>query len=411
MNASATVLSAGGPRHRRADADRLSFLAWVPVALFAHMAGAAALTWLWTTDPDQASGAGFGGIAVDLVFDGGSGQEESSGQANGAPVAEPVATTVSPPEADPETASTEDPVVAPVAPVPLAERVPEPTDVPPPAVAPQAEPVDVPVAAPAPNEDVRLEPMESAEPEVLEAPPPSEPPIEETVATLPEPAALPETAAAPAAGVPLGEAAPVVEAEPPETAAADAASDVTEPVATIPWAPPPVRRPAVPASFAPRPATAPPAPRVATVTQPAPAPVQEAAAPAPSGPQAASLPDDPAGLPGEAPAGIAAPGTTGVGADSTGDDYRRSLQAWFERHKTYPPVARSRGIQGQAVIQITIAADGSITASQLTGSSGSSLLDDAVRRMVQAASPVPPIPAALGSGPLTMSLPVVFALR
>lgn len=166
---------------------------------------------------------------------------------------------------------------------------------------------------------------------------------------------------------------------------------------------------------------APPAPR----RTPAPAPTP---GPAPTAPRAVdSGPPDPstrttepgAGSPAPAPsAGAAMPGGGGGGGATSQpgsgpglNAYLGELAAWLERHKRFPRVAQRRSIEGTAVLHFVVAADGQVLDSTILRSAGHALLDDAVIDMVRRASPLPPRPAGLGTGPMALSVPIAFRLQ
>ena len=108
--------------------------------------------------------------------------------------------------------------------------------------------------------------------------------------------------------------------------------------------------------------------------------------------------------------GVGAGDTLGVGP-GVAESYIAVLQAWLARHKRYPAAARRGGVEGTAILSFAIAADGTVTAYALVRSSGSGLLDRAVASLIQSASPVPPIPPALGVDRLEVSVPVSYRLQ
>ena len=108
--------------------------------------------------------------------------------------------------------------------------------------------------------------------------------------------------------------------------------------------------------------------------------------------------------------GVGEGDTLGVGP-GVAESYIAVLQAWLARHKRYPAAARRGGVEGTAILSFAIAADGTVTAYALVRSSGSGLLDRAVASLIQSASPVPPIPPALGVDRLEVSVPVSYRLQ
>ena len=124
-----------------------------------------------------------------------------------------------------------------------------------------------------------------------------------------------------------------------------------------------------------------------------------------------------AGSPATAPnAGGAVSGGGGGTATQPGSGpglnaYLGELAAWLGQHKRYPRSAQRRSIEGTAVLHFVVAADGRVLDSTILRSAGHALLDEAVMDMVRRASPLPPRPAGLGTGPLALSVPIAFRLQ
>ena len=91
--------------------------------------------------------------------------------------------------------------------------------------------------------------------------------------------------------------------------------------------------------------------------------------------------------------------------------YYSTLAAWLARHKRYPEPARRRQEQGTVRVTFTIDRQGRLLSHRIAASSGHPLLDQEVKALVQRASPMPPIPAALGKSSLTITVPISFTLR
>jgi protein TonB len=77
--------------------------------------------------------------------------------------------------------------------------------------------------------------------------------------------------------------------------------------------------------------------------------------------------------------------------------YAAYMDAWrakVERigNLNYPEEAKRRGLQGSLVLDVTIRADGSVSAIAVRRSSGYKLLDDAALRIVELAAPFAPFP-------------------
>ncbi|BCU08017.1 TonB family protein [Allochromatium tepidum] len=91
--------------------------------------------------------------------------------------------------------------------------------------------------------------------------------------------------------------------------------------------------------------------------------------------------------------------------------YHATLAAWLARHKRYPEPARRRQEQGVVRVTFSIDRQGRLLSHRIESSSGYPVLDQEVKAMLQRASPMPPIPASLGLGTLTITVPISFSLR
>jgi protein TonB len=101
----------------------------------------------------------------------------------------------------------------------------------------------------------------------------------------------------------------------------------------------------------------------------------------------------------------------GSGSGSLLQGYLRQIRSLLEHQKTYPVMAQRLNIQGVAVLQFTIAADGRLMATSLCKSSGNDILDKAARETVRKVGRFPPLPAALGRQQLTVEIPLAYRLR
>ncbi|MGQ0545862.1 MAG: energy transducer TonB [Betaproteobacteria bacterium] len=151
----------------------------------------------------------------------------------------------------------------------------------------------------------------------------------------------------------------------------------------------------------PRPA---PAPRVVAperavgAAPPLPAPTPAPApAPSPVPPVAAAKPQPAPAAPDPTPSLIA--------------QYRAALLAEAGRHKRYPPVALDNGWEGEVVVRMAIAADGSLAALEVRSSSGHAALDRQALEMFRKARASVSLPGALHGKPFSMELRAVFNLR
>lgn len=109
-------------------------------------------------------------------------------------------------------------------------------------------------------------------------------------------------------------------------------------------------------------------------------------------------------------------GGTGRGPGSGGGSagaghYYGQLASWLNRHKRYPARARHQSEQGTVKIQFTIDRNGRLLSHRIVSSSGHGLLDQEAEAMLERASPMPAIPAALNRSRLTVTLPIHFSLR
>jgi periplasmic protein TonB len=203
----------------------------------------------------------------------------------------------------------------------------------------------------------------------------------------------------------LIETAAVAPAAPPLSGPFAEAPAVVEPQASpLPIAKPqPVQEPSVVPKPAPR-------PRVAAQPRPHPntllVPPREAL-PAEPGMSAASVPE-PAP---ETTAAVAPPAAAPQASAGEDRGYMRALMERLRRYQTYPRAARSRRIEGQVVVQLTVTPEGQLATVGIARTSGSDLLDDAALEMVRRAAPLPPLPASSAGRPVTLAVPIVFSLN
>ncbi|MES1925651.1 energy transducer TonB [Salinisphaera sp. T31B1] len=103
-------------------------------------------------------------------------------------------------------------------------------------------------------------------------------------------------------------------------------------------------------------------------------------------------------------------GAYGDSEQST-DDYIVQLRAWLSRHKQYPMAARNQQIEGTVRVYLVIDANGNILNQRIVESSGSQMLDNAARQMLERSEPLPRMPATMRRNRLELVVPVVFSLR
>jgi protein TonB len=229
------------------------------------------------------------------------------------------------------------------------------------------------------------------------------PPLEPTITLVFEapkapPAAAPEPVAPP-------EASP---APPPQTAAP-------------PLAAPPPEQPPPPQAAVPAPEQPPPEP---SPVEPPPPPVEQAppqAKPAePPRPRAVQRPavrtrpaapariaEPPAAAATEAPPSARPAQTAAEAPIST--DWQHSLAAWLAAHKTYPELARRRGIEGSVVLRFTAGRSGQVVSVSVVRSAGSPMLDSAAEALVRDAT-LPPFPAAMPQQTATVTVTLHYTL-
>jgi protein TonB len=120
----------------------------------------------------------------------------------------------------------------------------------------------------------------------------------------------------------------------------------------------------------------------------------------------------------EPPAFVAAPpeppqptGPTQHDIDAARNNYGSLLGREFAKHRQYPRLAQMRGWQGTVRVQLELNANGSITSSSVSESSGFEVLDNQALEMVKKASPLPPPPEVLRNRAFSIMVPVTFRLE
>lgn len=91
--------------------------------------------------------------------------------------------------------------------------------------------------------------------------------------------------------------------------------------------------------------------------------------------------------------------------------YSQELAAWVQKHSSYPLLARSRGIEGTAILRLTISPEGSLDQASVDKTSGHSILDDEALRTAHAANPYPPLPDNSLRASADFLVPVTFRLE
>lgn len=178
--------------------------------------------------------------------------------------------------------------------------------------------------------------------------------------------------------------------------------------------PRPQPRPPAPPAPEPPPTLALPRPAVPLAPAPKAPPSAPSVAAAPAGGSLRSGSGGTGGSGGGTGGGHGPGSGTGVGAGTgTGNPlaaYLQEVRRLLERHKDYPLLARQMHLEGVAVVQFTIAADGRLEGAGLKRSSGHELLDRAAQETVRRVGRFPPLPPALGRDRLALAIPISFRL-
>ncbi len=144
--------------------------------------------------------------------------------------------------------------------------------------------------------------------------------------------------------------------------------------------------------------------------QPAPLPKSPNPSEFAAAPPIEQAPPQPERVIEQPPAAPVTPGPPAPANSKARDSYIATLVAWLNRHKKYPTQARRDRVQGVTVVRFTINPDGAVVASAITRSSGHPVLDEAALEVFARANPVPAIPESISRGPLTLTVPIEFAL-
>ena len=100
----------------------------------------------------------------------------------------------------------------------------------------------------------------------------------------------------------------------------------------------------------------------------------------------------------------------GTEAYVTAGDCLEMVKVKIEGQKQYPEEARTRHIEGRVSVRFIITPEGHIGSAEITGKSGSLLLDEAALKAVKAASPFPRPPERFFKGGVALTVTVVFDL-
>lgn len=89
--------------------------------------------------------------------------------------------------------------------------------------------------------------------------------------------------------------------------------------------------------------------------------------------------------------------------------WQRSVAVKIAKKQKYPRAALARGIEGKARVKITILADGTITAHEITQPTGEAILDKEIPKLMRRLNPLPALPD--GRESLTFVLPLDWSLN
>lgn len=90
--------------------------------------------------------------------------------------------------------------------------------------------------------------------------------------------------------------------------------------------------------------------------------------------------------------------------------YFGDIMSWLNQHKHYPPELKKKKTQGVVTVQFSIDRNGVLLSSTILKSSGHPKLDESALKMLQDASPLPPIPDWMDRETLKLSIPVEYSL-
>ncbi|GBE01271.1 gram-negative bacterial tonB protein [bacterium BMS3Bbin06] len=106
--------------------------------------------------------------------------------------------------------------------------------------------------------------------------------------------------------------------------------------------------------------------------------------------------------------GITGEGHYRAGGEGTGiDRYISTIKDIVKRNIYYPPLARRAGMEGKVMVEMLIMKDGKLEDLRVSGTSGSTVLDNAAVRIIKRSQPFPSPPRDW----LRVRIPVVFILN
>lgn len=93
------------------------------------------------------------------------------------------------------------------------------------------------------------------------------------------------------------------------------------------------------------------------------------------------------------------------------DNYRAGLSAALRRHLRYPMLARERGLEGEVIVQFSVARDGAVRGVRILRSSGVGEFDNEAVALLARVSPLPPLPGSWPAEEAMFAAPIRFSLR
>ena len=91
--------------------------------------------------------------------------------------------------------------------------------------------------------------------------------------------------------------------------------------------------------------------------------------------------------------------------------YQDAIKQRIEAARRYPVWAKSQGIEGIVHVSFVVSRGGQAHGVQMTGSSGSKILDEEALSTINRATPFPPFPEDLHSASARIDVAVVFSLQ
>ncbi len=111
------------------------------------------------------------------------------------------------------------------------------------------------------------------------------------------------------------------------------------------------------------------------------------------------------------PAPAAPAAAPAAASASAAADWRARLLGHLKHFRRYPRQAEAARQQGIARVAITLRRSGDVVTAELVRGSGYPMLDMEARATVRRASPLPPPDDAIPGDPVTVEVPIDFALR